>query len=185
MILVMVRHGQTHYNAKGLVQGRINIPLNSTGRLQAQELAESLRVKGDVFDFIASSPLSRALETAYIIKKKLKMDSSIVVVNSFVERDFAHFDGRLVSDVVPFVRQKNYFEQGYETDQELVNRIAKATFDLAKRYPDKQILFIAHAHVIKALRIVVDPDKYCFSDFINNADLVSFEVEKDKITILD
>jgi broad specificity phosphatase PhoE len=61
-------------NKEHLISGSIDDPLNETGIFQAREAAEKLRKKGEVFTFIISSPLSRALETAKIISEALKID---------------------------------------------------------------------------------------------------------------
>ncbi|GIW64747.1 MAG: hypothetical protein KatS3mg092_0680 [Patescibacteria group bacterium] len=40
--LYLVRHGETDWNVKGLVQGHSDIPLNDKGRWQAKELSKKL-----------------------------------------------------------------------------------------------------------------------------------------------
>lgn len=65
MKLYLVRHGQTDFNAGGLAQGAIDIPLNATGEAQARELAKVI----DQLDLDAYyvSPMLRARQTAGII----------------------------------------------------------------------------------------------------------------------
>lgn len=65
-LLYFVRHGETEYNRKGIMQGGgIDSRLNDTGQAQAQILAERL---ADVsFDVVYTSPLRRARETAEIV----------------------------------------------------------------------------------------------------------------------
>jgi broad specificity phosphatase PhoE len=67
--LTLVRHGETDWNLRRLIQGSTDIPLNDTGRRQAQEAAERLRERltEDAPIVVASSDLSRARETAAII----------------------------------------------------------------------------------------------------------------------
>jgi probable phosphoglycerate mutase len=64
-VIYLARHGETDDNARRIVQGWIDTPLNERGREQARELAE--RVSGLGIAAIWSSHLSRALETAQII----------------------------------------------------------------------------------------------------------------------
>lgn len=60
--IYLARHGQTAYNRLGRFQGQQEIPLDDTGREQAQELAR--RAAGRGFRALWSSPLLRARETA-------------------------------------------------------------------------------------------------------------------------
>jgi broad specificity phosphatase PhoE len=60
--LYIIRHGQTDYNAKGIVQGKgVNQPLNSLGRMQAAAFYEAY--KHIAFDALFSSSLLRAQQT--------------------------------------------------------------------------------------------------------------------------
>jgi len=185
MIIAMVRHGQTDFNANGIVQGRINIPLNSKGKKQSSELADILIKKGEHFDVIISSPLSRALETSYIIAKKMDYHKPIRVNHQFVERDFFHLDGLPVGDAMPLVRQKDYQYEGYENDRLLINRVVNATFKLAKTTSENKVLLVSHSHVIKALRVYIDPSKYAFTDFVDNTHIIYFEVKDRTISIIE
>lgn len=71
--LILVRHGETDWNATRRIQGSTDIPLNDTGRAQAREVAghlqRELSAAGPVV--VASSDLSRAAETAQIIAAAL------------------------------------------------------------------------------------------------------------------
>lgn len=78
--VVLVRHGQTDWNAEHCFQGQTDIPLNDTGRQQAQLAAENLtayaeQVRADEpefrWDSVVTSPLSRANETGAIIAEAL------------------------------------------------------------------------------------------------------------------
>lgn len=68
-ILFLVRHGETDWNRERRIQGSTDIPLNATGRAQAQDAAAALRESIDArfTPVVASSDLSRARETAEII----------------------------------------------------------------------------------------------------------------------
>jgi broad specificity phosphatase PhoE len=60
--IFLIRHCETNHNRDGVVQGRLDVPLNETGRRQAAKLAAHL--KETRLDAIISSPLLRASETA-------------------------------------------------------------------------------------------------------------------------
>ncbi len=63
--IVLIRHGQTSWNALGLLQGNADVPLDETGTAQAQALANSTYNK--TVNAVYSSPLSRAYDTAQAI----------------------------------------------------------------------------------------------------------------------
>lgn len=66
--LLVIRHGETDWNASGRLQGRQDIPLNARGRAQAQAVGLALRERFDLTSFAClSSPLGRASETLSLI----------------------------------------------------------------------------------------------------------------------
>src|SRR5579863_6669190 len=64
-----LRHGETDWNAQGISQGNVDIPLNATGIAQARAAAEKLRNRG--IATIVASPLSRARVTAQFVGEAL------------------------------------------------------------------------------------------------------------------
>ena len=185
MQLVMVRHGQTDYNAKRLVQGRINNPLNTHGKKQARELAQIFIDQQEKFTRIVSSPLSRALETANIIRKKLKLEEPIIVDHQLIERDFNELDGLSVDIAMPLIKKEGYTHPGYEMDDVLINRVTKAVKKLSTRFVNQNVLCVVHSHVIKALLVHVNPNEFSFADYLlQNGDVIYFEVEHDTIKFI-
>ena len=91
-MLYLSRHGVTNANtaSQPIVQGqKINLPLSKLGRLQCESLAKqasSASVKA-----IYCSPLRRAVESAEIVAKELRIDIS--VVNFLVEGNFGDWEG--------------------------------------------------------------------------------------------
>jgi broad specificity phosphatase PhoE len=60
--LILIRHGQTEWNAAGRYQGQIDLPLNALGRQQAEQIVQQL--DGTQLAAIYASDLARARETA-------------------------------------------------------------------------------------------------------------------------
>ena len=60
--IILVRHGQTHWNVQHILQGNADVPLDETGIAQTEDLAQELADK-DV-DAVFSTQLSRAYDTA-------------------------------------------------------------------------------------------------------------------------
>ena len=69
--LYLLRHGQTEFNVKKLVQGRCDSPLTDLGRKQAGMAAAWLKGHGIIPDKVVSSPLGRAMDTASLVATKL------------------------------------------------------------------------------------------------------------------
>ena len=81
MLFYLVRHGQTDWNRAGKIQGTTDIPLNETGRQQAEQLATVLKERIGYsaetrIDAVYASPLARAFQTA------------------LRERDFGYWEGK-------------------------------------------------------------------------------------------
>ena len=93
-----VRHGQTDYNQKGLVQGHAQIPLNETGQKQAYDLAQKLSSLH--FDHCYSSDLIRAKHTAEILTK----DHFLTVIEDtrLRERDIGINAGKPVKEYLEY-----------------------------------------------------------------------------------
>lgn len=70
--IYLIRHGETEFNRLGIFRGRYEVDLNDTGRQQAREIGEALR--GEGVEFLLTSPLARAVETARIIAEILEVD---------------------------------------------------------------------------------------------------------------
>ncbi|SFS04375.1 probable phosphoglycerate mutase [Microbacterium sp. cf046] len=77
-LLTLVRHGETDWNRDRRIQGSTDIPLNDTGRAQARDAADAVRVQLDLSGagtppIVVSSDLARARETARIIAAELDL----------------------------------------------------------------------------------------------------------------
>ena len=91
----LARHGQTAYNLERRFQGHLPVPLDETGRAQAQELAERASANG--FAALWCSPLRRARETAEIVAQVIGLDP--VEEPRLMETDAGEWTDRLFADV--------------------------------------------------------------------------------------
>ncbi len=90
MKIWITRHGQTRLNAKKLMQGLTDEPLNETGIAQARAARERI---GDIkFDAVYASPLDRAITTGAIIGGVDK--SEVIVDPRIIEADFGKYEQR-------------------------------------------------------------------------------------------
>ena len=121
--ILFVRHGQSEWNAVGRWQGQADIPLSDLGREQAKAAASSL----GTFDVAASSTLSRAAETAYIVTNELGI-GPIVPVPELVERSAGEWSGLTRAEIEeewPGYLDADKRPPNYELDDQLWPRLVK------------------------------------------------------------
>jgi broad specificity phosphatase PhoE len=94
--LILVRHGETHWNKDGLVQGGdSDIELNDTGLEQARKLAAFL--KNEPIIAILSSPLRRAVATAEVIASRHHL--AVEIDQGLKELRVGDLEGISISDL--------------------------------------------------------------------------------------
>ncbi len=141
-----LRHGETEYNARGLSQGAIDIPLNDNGRAQAKEAASILSGKGIVS--IVCSPMLRTRETAAIVNEALGLP--IRYDPAIREVIFGGMEGKPLSPWFQDWMDGVFTPQGAESFAELLLRVGRALQAiLAQPGP---VLIVAHGGVFRAVR---------------------------------
>ena len=105
MKLYIVRHGTTEWNVQYRFQGRTDIELNSNGRILAGKLGEKL--ENVHFDCIYSSPLSRAYETANLIRGHRNIQ--IIKDDLLTEISFGELEGSFSDDFLNTDTPRKYF----------------------------------------------------------------------------
>jgi probable phosphoglycerate mutase len=103
VLIYVVRHGQTDWNAERRLQGQKDIPLNPIGREQARlngiDLAEILKVEGIAFDFVAS-PLTRTRQSMEIIREAMGVDPKAYRTDErLVEVSFGDWEGSTIKEL--------------------------------------------------------------------------------------
>lgn len=167
--ICLIRHGQTDWNKKFLIQGRENNPLNEEGIIQAHITANLLLNNDSNWDVIISSPLIRAVQTAEIIKDKLNLKSPIIINNNVIEREFGAAEGLTISEEV-YDRINNDDYDNLETCKELQKRSMDTIINIVKSFPNKKILIITHSHFIKGLLTQIDSN-FTWTSSLKNASI--------------
>lgn len=91
--LYLLRHGQTEFNVKKLVQGRCDSPLTDLGRQQAGMAATWIKSLNVVPDKVVSSPLGRAMDTARLVATELLgPDAAVEPCEGIIERCYGSFE---------------------------------------------------------------------------------------------
>ncbi|GMK46201.1 putative phosphatase PhoE [Paenibacillus glycanilyticus] len=144
MIIGMVRHGNTDWNALGKIQGQTDIPLNELGKKQANALASRLSQDEKLWDAVISSDLQRARQTAAVIADKL--DIPLLDGDPRLrERNFGEVEGLTLPERVERWGE-NWREvaQGLETDEEVRARGLAFLQDWQKQRPEGRLLVVSH-----------------------------------------
>ena len=153
MTLLYLRHGQTDWNARDLVQGRTDIPLNEAGRAQARERAAELLGHQPPVEIMYASPLLRAKETAEIIQQALGVP--LRFDDRLMEMCFGNLEGinrtQLVGGSVfghwAALGEAEFLRQGAETAYALYERVADLLDELGAAHAGQTVLVVAHGCV--------------------------------------
>jgi probable phosphoglycerate mutase len=141
----LIRHGQTDWNAAARIQGATDIPLNNVGRGQAADAVAALKLYD--WDFIVSSPLSRATETADVIGDLLGL-ATARRIPSLIERNYGPAEGLSAGAELDALRFPGGFH-GAEPEDAVATRGVEALRDLARRHPGARIIVVAHGTLIR------------------------------------
>ena len=167
--LLLVRHGQSTANAKGIWQGQMEFPLSERGRVQAGLAGRGL---SDVpFEGLYSSPLSRAFETAEIIRDRTGFAGEIVPVEGLSERNGGILEGHtwaeqeqrnpeLAKKFLAIPEEERWALVGAETDEEVIARFEEALSSIRTLHPGgSRIVVVSHGGVMRAfLRELFGPE---------------------------
>lgn len=177
--LYIVRHGQTDYNLKKIVQDNFST-LNETGIKQANIVRE--KIKDIDYDLIISSPYLRTKQTSKIINIKNK---PIIFDDRLVERNMGelaekHMNYDTYNAVLYWNYKLNLSDRGIEGIQSIFKRAEDFIKYIKENYNGKSIIVVSHQAIIRALHHVISntdrkSDLYKFK--VENACLLKYELE--------
>ncbi|XP_074308761.1 phosphoglycerate mutase-like protein 4 isoform X2 [Silene latifolia] len=115
--IIVVRHGETDWNAIGKMQGQLDVELNEVGRQQAVAVAERLSKEANI-SAIYSSDLKRALETAEMIAAKCG-GLEVITDKDLRERHLGDLQGRLYHELARVTPKAHASFKSSRTDEEI------------------------------------------------------------------
>ena len=157
--LLLVRHGQSTANAKGIWQGQMEFPLSERGRAQASLAGHGL--SREPFEGLYSSPLSRAFETAEIIRDRAGFAGEVVPVEGLSERNGGILEGHtwaeqeqrnpeLAKKFLAIPEEERWALVGAETDEEVIARFEEALSSIRALHPGgSRIVVVSHGGVMR------------------------------------
>jgi phosphoserine phosphatase len=158
-LLYLVRHGETEFNRRLIMQGRrVNSILNETGRLQAEALAR--RLEGVRFDAAYASTLFRAVETAETIVAQ----HTGVAVERMADLDemcWGTMEGEppspgrdaSIGKMFDHWRKGRFFHRVEEGESilDVQRRGVRAIRRIVRRHPGGTILVVTHGRFLRVL----------------------------------
>lgn len=173
MLIGLIRHGLTDWNAIGKIQGQSDIPLNDEGRMQAAMLADRLLQEPYRWDYCITSNLSRAAETGKIIADKLSIPL-LDPDHRIRERAYGQVEGLTAAErEEKWGKEWSQLSLGQETDEQLQARALAFMEDISAQHPNRNILVISHGGFLAQLYTALYKDKY--SERIGNLSLTILE----------
>lgn len=159
--IYLVRHGQTVWNERHIIQGQSDSPLTPLGERQARELACALRAVR--LDAVFSSDLGRARETAGIIAREhgLPVQSTTLLR----ERRFGRWEGQpaaalprrddLFAGMSQEERSRFRSSPDMESDEDMVRRLLRFLRETAASCACRTVLAVTHGGLMRAFLIDV------------------------------
>jgi 2,3-bisphosphoglycerate-dependent phosphoglycerate mutase len=173
--LWLVRHGESTWNALGLVQGHVSLPdLTRNGAEQARRCARFLA--GKPIGAIVSSDLRRAVQTALPIARALCLP--VGLDQRLRERSLGSLEGTPFALADPdqlgiaggWVVDADAAPPGGETVREFYARLAACVKDLLSDYPENDLVLVCHGGVVRVVQAWLDgiePEEMAWPEVTN------------------
>jgi 2,3-bisphosphoglycerate-dependent phosphoglycerate mutase len=184
--LILIRHGESEWNLKGLWTGLTDIGLTEKGKAQARLGGEKL--KSSSIDFAYTSALLRAKQTLNEIKSVLGIDVPTVENGALNERNYGIYTGKNKWDVQKEVGDEEFLKIRRSWDTAIPNgESLKNVYDrvvpyykseiLPKLKEGKNILIVAHGNSLRSLT------KYL--ENISDEDISKLEIGTGEVDIFE
>lgn len=155
MKIVLVRHGETEGNSKGLYEGKKEVSINENGRKQSKKLGNLL--KDYKFSKVYCSPQKRCKETLDIIIETIDFKPEFIEYKEELkEIDFGLWEGLSYKEIEKvFPRQweefiKDYKEFYFPDGERFIDFYKRAT-KILDFLDDGSYLILTHGGVIRAV----------------------------------
>ncbi|XP_015953303.1 phosphoglycerate mutase-like protein 4 isoform X1 [Arachis duranensis] len=157
--IVVVRHGETAWNADGRIQGHLDVELNEAGRQQAAAVADRLSREPKI-SFIYSSDLQRAYETAQIIASRCG-GLEVIKDSDLRERHLGDLQGLIYREAAkthPIAHKafssRNEDQEipgGGESIAQLFQRCTSALQRIGRKHKGERVVVVTHGGFIRSL----------------------------------
>ncbi len=147
--ILLVRHGQSTWNALGKWQGRADPPLSPLG----QQQAKSASARIGIVDAVIASPLVRARQTAEIIAEGIGV-GPVDTDDRLIETDAGDWTGLTFHEIRtgwPGWLDQHKWPDNFEKEIDIVARMAEVLIDIAARHPGASVVAVTHSGAMRNL----------------------------------
>ncbi len=143
----LIRHGSTAWNKEGRVQGLTDNSLDAEGFQQAALLAE--RLSGEQWDYIYSSDLLRARQTAEVIAERLGLRIT-GLVPGIREMNAGLIEGTTEQERVErWGNDWKMLDLGLESPEASEKRGSQVIEEISKKHPGSHVLIVSHGAILR------------------------------------
>lgn len=144
-LLGLLRHGQTDWNIDLRLQGTADIPMNATGMAQVELAARELAQLN--WDFVLSSPLGRAKQTAQIVSSFLGIEQ-VAIEPLLLERSFGIGEGLTYAEWGEKYAKLDEIP-GAESAAEVTRRSRLLLDHIGSEFSGAKVLAVSHGALIR------------------------------------
>lgn len=182
--LYLLRHGQTEFNVKKLVQGRCDSPLTDLGRKQAGMAAAWLKGHDVVPDKVVSSPLGRAMDTAQLVATELLgPDAAVEPCEGIIERCYGTFEegphDALPTDV--WDPGEDLVPYGGEGSQALQERMVDTLTNIMGADGVETLLAVSHGSASRQFIKAAAPEGFELPTKLPNCAITIFDFDEEDL----
>ena len=189
--LLLVRHGETPWNAEGRIQGHSDVELSETGKHQASLIAD--RLVNTRIDAAYSSDLIRCRDTARVILER--HDTPLHTTPELRERFYGVFEGLTMKErqerfpelfAASVVNDLDFAPTDGESPRETIRRMTPVMDRIRQRHADETTLVVGHGGSLRAAIIVLMslPAESTWSFVMGNCSLSVFDTYPNNTVML-
>jgi broad specificity phosphatase PhoE len=168
--LILVRHGQTAYNAEVRFMGQLDVPMDEIGRVQTQAVAKRLSSERPAAMYC--SGLARAFDTATAIQAAIPTHPELRIDGRLTEGDFGEWQGKTYDSLKVGDTERlsswetdrlNVAPPAGESLKQIAERVGAAYKDILRENDSKTVIIVAHGgslQVLVALALQVPLESY-------------------------
>lgn len=165
MKITLIRHAESIYNEKKLLQGQVDCNLSQKGLKETKDKAKDFPLD---FTICFCSPLKRTKQTAEILVPYL----NIIYDRRIMERGLGDWENTPNTDEKQFLMKHRIIPPNGETSEAFDNRILEFLKMIKNDYQTEKILIITHGGVIYDIQRLLEMKV----EAIENLQMVTIEI---------